>query len=78
MSPLTERQAELNRRFDFHANSRTDHADQHHDLRQAAKAFAAVIYSVVPPGREQSLALTKVEEALFWGNAGVARPPASP
>lgn len=27
----------------------------------------------VPAGREQSLMLTKLEEALFWANAAIAR-----
>lgn len=42
-------------------------------LRAEAKDFAHLVVDLVPPGREQSSALTKIEEALFHANAGVAR-----
>jgi hypothetical protein len=28
---------------------------------------------MTPPSREQSIAITKLEEALFWTNAAIAR-----
>ena len=42
-------------------------------LRQFAKQFATSIHAQVPDSREKSIALTHLEEALFWANAGVAR-----
>lgn len=39
---------------------------KHHELAQ-------FIATCVPNGREQSTALTKLEESMFWANAGVAR-----
>ena len=47
-------------------------------IRGAAYIFAYAILQTVPDSRERSLALTKVEEAMFWANAGIARacPPA--
>jgi len=42
-------------------------------LRAAAKAFALEVVDRAPTCREQSLALTKIEEALFFAIAGVAR-----
>lgn len=42
-------------------------------LRMAAKQMAGVIDDEVTPSREKSVALRKLEEALFWANAGVAR-----
>lgn len=44
------------------------------DLRKAFIKTAEAITLAVPKGREQSLALTKLEEAQFWADAGVARP----
>lgn len=43
------------------------------ELRDKAKAFAHAVADVCPPGREQSLALTKIEEGLMFSIAAVAR-----
>ncbi len=32
-----------------------------------------VVNEVVPDGREKYLAFTKLEEVMFWANAGLAR-----
>lgn len=45
----------------------------HQQVREACELAAHKINSIVPDGREKSLALTKLEEAMFWANAGVAR-----
>lgn len=42
-------------------------------VRDAARDLAVRICQVAPAGRERSLALTRVEEAMFWANAGIAR-----
>ena len=42
-------------------------------LRNTAKELALLINDMVPEGREKSLAFTKLEEAVFWANAGIAR-----
>ena len=44
-------------------------------MRGHALHWALAIKASVPDGREQSLALTKLEEALMWANAGIARDP---
>lgn len=41
--------------------------------RTAAKCLAAEIIKGCPPGRERSLAITKLEECLMWANASVLR-----
>jgi len=43
------------------------------DLRERGRLLAHLIEQTVPPGREQSTALTKLEEAIMWSNAGIAR-----
>lgn len=42
-------------------------------IRQELAATAEYVVDNTPPGREQSVALTKLEEAMFWANAAVAR-----
>lgn len=64
--------AELENRFTYHAPAE-DQVPRYNTLRQAGKEMALLIVNFVPQGREQSLALTKVEEAIFWANAGIAR-----
>lgn len=69
--PVT--QADLNKRFDYHKPSEQFTAQKHESIRNSAKILAAEIVDLVPEGREQSTALTKVEEAMMWANAGIAR-----
>jgi hypothetical protein len=45
------------------------------EIRTRARALAHFIVDAVPAGREQSLALTQLEQAVFWANAGIARNP---
>lgn len=42
-------------------------------IRAKAKELAYLIYGNCPPSREASLSQTKLEEAVFWANAAVAR-----
>ena len=43
------------------------------NLRELGKGMARLIESSVPDSREKSLAFTKLEEAVMWANAGIAR-----
>ena len=47
--------------------------ERYQQLRDGGKALAIQIVLQTPPSREQSLALTKLEEAIFWANAAIAR-----
>ena len=63
---------EINKRFTYHA----PHGQQpelYEELRRKARALATFIILETPASREQSLAITKLEEAIFWANAGIAR-----
>lgn len=42
-------------------------------IRAKGRELSELIDEVVPGSREQALAKTKVEEAIMWANAGVAR-----
>lgn len=66
---------DLDRRFNYHPPSGPDVAQAHQSMRYAAKIMAQTVQKHLPPSaaREQAIALTKIEEALFWANAGIAR-----
>lgn len=66
--------ADLKHRFGFHP-ARGSRGAEHEEIRDACLQAAYVIAGKCPPGREQSLAFTKLEEAMMWGNAGLARSP---
>ena len=42
-------------------------------VRMAVFVLGHKLLELVPPGREQSLALTNLEQVMFWANAGIAR-----
>ena len=63
---------DLNNRFEYHRPT-TERADLHAEIRTEAWALAKYLVAVLPDCRETSLAITKVEEAMFWANAAVAR-----
>jgi hypothetical protein len=48
------------------------------EIRTECQNFARIITRLVPPGREQALALTDLERVMFNANAGIARPVPSP
>jgi hypothetical protein len=64
--------AELDRRFSGHYVSE-DAVTCLDAVRAAGRAMAVAVCQVAPEGRERALALTKIEEAVFWANAGIAR-----
>jgi hypothetical protein len=62
----------LNKAFRYHA----PHGDQparYESLRGQGRILAAMILSHCPLSRERALALTKLEEAIMWANAAIAR-----
>lgn len=65
-------QAELDNRFSYHP-PKPGQNEVYEELRFEAKGLAAKIDALVPDSREKSTALTHLESAVFWANAGVAR-----
>ena len=47
--------------------------ERYQKIRTIARMFDDVVDEVVPQSREASLAKTKIEEAIMWANAGIAR-----
>jgi hypothetical protein len=67
-----EDQQRLERTFIYH-ESKDDQQGRYDLLRGQTGLLAKSILSNVPPSRERSLALTKLEEVVMWANAGIAR-----
>lgn len=65
--------SEIEHRFKFHAASRQEKRDEHTSVRQSCRQLADHINNTCPDSREKSVALTKLEEVMFWGNAAIAR-----
>lgn len=64
--------AEIESRINYHPP--TDRARVLHDSVRQITADAMERFSnQLPDTRETSLAITKLEEAMFWANAAIAR-----
>ena len=63
---------ELDNIYTYHA-PKDDQPIRYEEIRRIGKVFAALIVNSTPKSREQSLALTKLEEAVMWANASIAR-----
>ncbi len=70
---ITEDDAKQNQiNFTYHS-PKGDQQARYQDLRDTARSLAELILATVPKSRERSLALTQLEQAIFWANAGIAR-----
>lgn len=63
----------LNNTYTYHAPVNEGQVGKYQQLRTYGKFLATEIMEQCPPSREKSLALTKVEEAVMWANAAIAR-----
>jgi hypothetical protein len=63
----------LDLRFDHHAPSDPRVAESHGVVRNECKHLAIIVAQLCPEGREKALALTKIEEAMMFANAAIAR-----
>lgn len=66
-------QEDLDNRFTYHPPTDPAVREKHEQARACARTAAEFFVDLLPPGREASLAITKLEEALFWANAAIAR-----
>ena len=64
--------ADIGRRFTYHA-PKPGQPERYTQIRDTAKEFAVLLVTECPESRELSLALTKLEEAVMWANAAIAR-----
>ena len=63
---------QINNNFVYHA-PKADQPAKYVALREKGKELALLINELCPESREQSLAITKLEESIMWANAGIAR-----
>jgi len=63
---------DLENRFTFHPAS-SEQAELYQYIRAEARNFAEYLDSVLPESREKSLAVTHLEETVFWANASISR-----
>ncbi len=71
-TPSSDLISALDTRFTYHP----PHGDQlarYEWIRQQFHNLAWQLIHQIPPGREQSLMLTNLEQAQFWANSGIAR-----
>jgi hypothetical protein len=58
--------------FKYHS-PKPGQPEKYTDIREKAKELAYLIDEECPNSREKSVAMTKLEEAVMWANASVAR-----
>jgi hypothetical protein len=63
---------QIDRSFTFHPAT-DDQRDRYIMIREASRKLARKGVESTPPSREQSLALTHLEQAVMWFNAAIAR-----
>ncbi|WP_327671810.1 MULTISPECIES: hypothetical protein [unclassified Streptomyces] len=64
---------DIENRFAFHAATTQEKRDEHTSIRQTCRRLADDLNERLPDGREKALAITKLEEVMFWANAAIAR-----
>jgi hypothetical protein len=62
----------IERLFSYHP-PKPGQPQLYEDIREIAKELAYFIDEHCPDSRERSIAMTKLEEAVMWANASIAR-----
>lgn len=65
--------SDMKHRFGFHAATTPEKQNEHSSVRHACSELAVLLDHKLPDGREKATAITKLEEAMFWANAAIAR-----
>lgn len=67
-----DKKADIVHRFTYHP-PKGDQVARYSQVRQEGLRLAMFLLEHTPESREQSLALTNLEQAIFWANAAIAR-----
>jgi hypothetical protein len=70
--PLNTKRQQIDNAFVYHS-PKDDQLERYQRIRDKGKELALLIDQITPPSREQSLALTNLEQATMWANASIAR-----
>ena len=65
-------QDQIDNNFKYHA-PKQGQPELYESIRGKGKEFAELVNQLCPDSREKSLAITKIEEAVMWANAAIAR-----
>jgi len=65
--------AEVDHKVHYHPPMTEERKGQHDFVRRGIARLMHDFTDALPPGREKSLVMTHLEEAMFWANAAVAR-----
>lgn len=64
---------EIDNRFVYHPPTDDKTRETHEFVRTTFRLAAETINNILPEGREKAIAMTKLEEGMFWANAAIAR-----
>lgn len=64
---------DIHNRFSFHPALSETRRRMHEHTRDLCERLAMTLAGNLPSGRESALAITKLEEVMFWANAALAR-----
>jgi len=65
-------QSDIERNFTYHA-PKDGQPERYAKIRAKAKELAELIDAECPQSRERSIAMTDLENSVFWANAAIAR-----
>lgn len=63
---------DLENNFTYHP-PKEGQPERFQEIRDSGRDFTLMVNSECPNSREKSLAMTKIEEAVMWANAAIAR-----
>jgi hypothetical protein len=65
--------SDLDNRFTFHPADSEVKRRAHEHIRSRCRYLAGILNEDLPEGREKALAITNLEQVMFWANAAIAR-----
>jgi hypothetical protein len=68
---------DIENRFVYHPPTGSK-VGQHEQTRAWCRELAHRLNGLLPEGREKSLAVTHLEEVMYWANGAIARSPTQP